>query len=85
MLGIETKILQELIYERVRQSVNLCQLVILEQELDKSIRRAMGGHAGSGQSPDALARGLMNEAWQRLEREWDELRDNLTMIEEDYD
>ncbi|ACY14363.1 hypothetical protein [Haliangium ochraceum] len=56
MSAIEQRILEELVYDRVRTSVNLCQLVIIEQELDDSIRRALdsasGGGAGGGDDDD---------------------------------
>ncbi|GAB4507889.1 MAG: hypothetical protein Tsb0020_55810 [Haliangiales bacterium] len=41
----EQRILEELIYDRVRSNVNLCQLIVIEQELDDSIQRALGGSA----------------------------------------
>ena len=86
--NIEQRILEEMIYDRVRATVNLCQLVILEQELDENIQRAMGGmddDMGTGAGcpePAALAREHLQRAWQRLEREWQTLREDLAHAEE---
>ena len=52
MSNMEQRILEELVYDRVRSTVNLCQLVIVEQELDESIQRAM---ARPGARPGAEA------------------------------
>ena len=42
MSTMEQRILEEMVYGRVRGTVNLCQLVIIEQELEETIERAMG-------------------------------------------
>lgn len=42
MNTMERRILDELVYDRVRSTVNLCQLVIIEQELEENIQRAVG-------------------------------------------
>ena len=88
--SIEKRVLHELVYERVRASVNLCQLLVIEQELERSIERASGDTAPAvaalrgvlpkaqpGDGPHSLARGFMQEAWHRLEKEWQRLRDDL--------
>ncbi len=46
------RILEELIYDRVRSNVNLCQLIVIEQELDDSIQRALGGSPESPEEGD---------------------------------
>lgn len=89
--NIEQRILDEMIYDRVRATVNLCQLVILEQELDEHIQRAIDGPDsdrdgdgdGDAAGPEsaALAREHVQRAWQRLEREWQTLREDLTHAE----
>ncbi len=97
MSNMEQRILEELIYDRVRSTVNLCQLVIVEQELDESVQRAMarpGAEAGAeavpcagggtivpGRKPAVLAREHMQRAWERLEREWNTLRKDLARAE----
>jgi hypothetical protein len=97
MSNIEQRILEEMIYDRVRATVNLCQLVIIEQELDENIQRAVNGmspgadmdtdtdtgadtDAGRPQ-PAALAREHVQRAWQRLESEWQTLREDLAYAE----
>lgn len=83
--NIEQRILDEMIYGRVRATVNLCQLVIIEQELDEHIQRAVSGMApgmGAGRlQPAALAREHLQRAWQRLESEWQTLREDLADAE----
>jgi hypothetical protein len=81
MSAIEQRILDELIYDRVRASVNLCQLVIIEQELDESIQRAIRDTDAPGTRPAELAREHVQRAWQRLEREWSTLREDLADAE----
>ncbi len=76
-MNLEKRILQELIYERVRVSVNLCQLVIFEQDLDKSIERAMAACAMPTRECDKLAGNYIEDAWRRLEREWHGLREDI--------
>ncbi len=74
-MNIEKKILQELVYERVRSSVNLCQLVVLEQDLDRSIERIQPRSCAP--QSNNLARIYMKEAWHRLEQEWNRLRHDV--------
>jgi hypothetical protein len=96
MNTMEQRILDEMVYGRVRSSVNLCQLVILEQELEDTIDRAMsprngaaaaggavaaGGAAAAGKTPCALAREYVQRAWERLAREWGVLRADLARAE----
>lgn len=77
-MAISEKILNELVYERVRASVNLCQLVILEQDLDRSIERVFDSDPCiTPRTREGLARSIMEEAWRRLEQEWDSLRRQL--------
>lgn len=79
--NLEKKILQELIYERVRLSVNLCQLVIFEQDLDSSIERALTTVEESAEARRRLTRQYVEQAWRRLEEEWHEMRERLDDIE----
>lgn len=77
----DRRILQELIYERVRGSVNLCQLVIFERDLSSSVQRAHDHREGVN-APE-LARQYMDDAWQRLEEEWREMRDRFDDLDHD--
>lgn len=81
MSNIEQRILEEMIYDRVRATVNLCQLVIIEQELDENIQRATQGMDAGRPQPAALAREHLQRAWQRLESEWQTLREDLARAE----
>jgi hypothetical protein len=83
MSNIEHRILEEIIYDRVRETVNLCQLVIIEQELEESIQRASRGAGVDGPKPAELARAYLQSAWQRLEGEWQTLREDLAHAESD--
>lgn len=69
----DRRVLQELIYERVRSSVNLCQLVIFERDLTTSVQRVHGARDHESVEAAELARQYIDEAWQRLE-EWHEMR-----------
>jgi hypothetical protein len=80
---LDKRILEELIYERVRLSVNLCQLVIFEQDLEKSIHRAMSARAGGLQEQEALAREYIDKAWRRVQAEWEQLRSNIDGLDDD--
>ena len=70
-----SRVLRELVYERVRCHVDLLSLVDFERELEDSIDRAR--EAGGAATPDAdrVSRGLLDDAWRRLEAEWREVRD----------
>lgn len=81
MSNIEQRILDEIVYDRVREAVNVCRLVIIEQELDESIRRAVRSTGADGPRPAELARAHLERAWQRLEREWQTLREDLAHAE----
>jgi hypothetical protein len=60
----------------VRLSINLCQLVIFEQDLDKSIERAMNSGGGNSEERASLSRKYIDKAWQRVQAEWQRLRDD---------
>lgn len=53
MCTMERRILEELVYGRVRRTVNLCQLVIIEQELEENIQRAMTPDEDAGAEAEA--------------------------------
>ncbi|MCG8416348.1 MAG: hypothetical protein MJE77_00230 [Proteobacteria bacterium] len=82
-MDINKCILQELVYQRVRSSVNLCQLVVVEQELDSSIQHVMRAQRSQSSDqedltgtdwPEGMARAYVEGAWRRLETEWRDLR-----------
>jgi hypothetical protein len=53
-------------------------LVIFENDLEKSIERALVKYPGNSYQRSVLARELVDDAWCRVEGEWEELRANLT-------
>ena len=71
-----SRVLQDLVYRRVRGRVDLLGLVELEQDLAESVENALGpdGIATATEAAQA-SRGLLDQAWRRLEKEWRELRD----------
>jgi hypothetical protein len=70
-----THVLRDLLYERMRQHVDLVSIVDLEHEIAESIERAVAGSGGESGEPEDLGRRLLDEAWRRLESEWNVLRD----------
>jgi len=74
--SMDRQILQELIYERIRLSINLYQLVLFEQDLERSIERAMNSCSQSDIERKKLAREYVDAAWSRVKLEWERLRDD---------
>lgn len=70
-----TRVLQDLVYERVRYHVDLLALVELQRELADSVERALETGDAPESDADRVSRGLLDEAWRRLEEEWRALRD----------
>jgi hypothetical protein len=70
-----TRVLQDLVYDRVRCHVDLLSLVELERELADSIERALDKTGTADPEPDRMSRGLLDQAWRRLEQEWREVRE----------
>jgi len=71
------RLLEELIYERVRTQVDLLQLGWFEADLDMSIRRVLASleRDGDAEAPSSvIAAALVDRAWQRLEQEWQRKR-----------
>ncbi len=81
-MTLEKQILQELIYERIRLSVNLCQLVIFEQDLDKSINRAIARCDNNAETQQGLTRKYVEQAWERIEQEWHDMRERLSDLDD---
>ncbi len=73
-IGAEEALLEELIYERVRLSVDLLELVEFERQLSEGIEGALASR-GSARERRELARGYVERAWERLEREWARARE----------
>lgn len=79
---LAAKLLEELIYERVRAHVDLLELGLFEADLDLSIRRVLAdldrSTAAENAEPDAeeppsavLATSLIDRAWTRVVSEWE--------------
>jgi len=73
---LSERLLEELIYERVRTQVDLMQLGWFEADLDMSIRRVLAqlDRSGDAEPSGVLAGALIDRAWQRLEAEWQRTR-----------
>ncbi len=70
-----TRVLQDLVYERVRRHVDLVSLVELEHEIADHVERALElGRAGSAEA-NATSYQLLEDAWERLESDWRRLRE----------
>lgn len=65
-----TKLLEELVYERVRLHVDLLELVDFERDLDESIGRAMRECGIEDARAPEVARTYVALAWRRIEQEW---------------
>jgi hypothetical protein len=63
------KILEELVYERVKITVDLCELMAFEEDLAVSIDRALTSCAGSPEERSSLALEYLQRAWERLSDE----------------
>ncbi len=59
------RILEELVFERVRASVRMCELLVFQRDLDGSIERVLSAHE-VGDAREALRRHAIDAAWQRL-------------------
>lgn len=66
MPGLEQKILEELIYEKVRLSLDMCALLEFEADLAASIERALAQCARSPAERSDLAMSYLTTAWERL-------------------
>jgi hypothetical protein len=68
-------VLRDLVYERMRQHVDLVSIVDLEHEIEESVERAVARDGAGPAEAEDLGRRLLDEAWRRLESEWNMLRD----------
>lgn len=66
----QNRLLEELVYERVRLHVDLLDLMDFERDLSQSITRALRASGTDPTQEDALARRYLRRAWRRLEEEW---------------
>ncbi len=64
--GLDRRILEELIYERVRVAVDLCELVTFEEDLSTSISRALTRCARSPAERANLTLDYLHRAWDRV-------------------
>ncbi len=70
----QQRLLEELIYERVRLHVDLLDLIDFERDLCESIKRALGAAGTDPAAEDAMARRYVDRAWARLQQEWERER-----------
>jgi hypothetical protein len=70
----QTNLLQDLIYDRVRQHVDLVSLAELEHEIADSIERELPAERVAFGEADSASRQLLDDAWERLQREWQQVR-----------
>jgi hypothetical protein len=66
---LDRKILEELIYERVRLTVDVCEVLAFEADLANSIERALQGRAGSDDDRSQLTLDYLQRAWERVTEE----------------
>jgi hypothetical protein len=66
---LERRILEELIYERVRVTVDLCELMAFELDLSASIERALAACAPSPGERTDLTMDYLRRAWERMSDE----------------
>lgn len=66
----QTRLLEELVYERVRLHVDLLELIDFEKDLSQSITRALRASGVDPDEEDATARRYIEQAWRRVEEEW---------------
>ena len=66
MAKLDKRILEELIYERVRLAVDLCELLDFESDLSVSTERALKKCARSPEERSRLTLDYLRRAWQRV-------------------
>ena len=66
----QNRLLEDLVYERVRQYVDVPDLIDFERDLCESIARALRASGTDPGQETPLARGYLERAWRRLEEEW---------------
>ena len=64
------RLLEELIYERVKVHVDFLDLIDFERDLCDSIARVLQASGTEPGKEEAVARELVDQAWRRLEEEW---------------
>jgi hypothetical protein len=89
MSSLDRKILEELIYEQVKVSVDICKLLSFEEDLALSVHRALEAHAGSPEERRLLTLRFLRRAWKRIGREIQDLVEHdprqpgLSLVEEE--
>ncbi|HUS64748.1 MAG TPA: hypothetical protein VMZ28_09415 [Kofleriaceae bacterium] len=73
-MDLNARLLEELIYERVRVHVDLLELIDFQRELEDSIARAMRSCGMDGRHDPELSKRYLDLAWRRIEAEWREER-----------
>ena len=66
---LERRVLEEVIYERLRLSVNLADLLMFEVELGAAVEQALGYRVQAPGERSHLVLDLVQKAWQRVSEE----------------
>jgi hypothetical protein len=64
------KLLEELVYEQVKQHVDVLDLIDFERDLRESIGRVLQAGGTDPSREEAVAHVLIDRAFRRLEQEW---------------
>ena len=64
------RLLEELVYERVKLHVDFLDLIDFEHDLCDSIARVLQASGTEPGQEETVARELVDQAWRRLEQEW---------------
>jgi hypothetical protein len=68
-VGLAHRILEELVFERLRLTVDLCELLEFHADLSASIQRAVEGCAATEEERSGLVLAYLEQAWTRLSGE----------------
>lgn len=66
----QRRLLEELVYERVKLHVDFLDLIDFERDLCESIARVLHANGTEPGQEEAVAHELVDQAWSRLEQEW---------------
>lgn len=69
MPDLDKRILEELIYEKLRLTVDLCELLHFEEDLATSVERALERCARSPAERASLSLAYLERAWKRVVEE----------------
>ncbi len=80
-MALEKRILEELIYEQVKVSVDLCKLLSFEADLAMSIDRALSKCSASPIQRRLLATRYLRRAWKRVGHDLIDLMDYVPELD----